>query len=164
MMSAKTAIHGAMEAKADLADAINIVNRSLCKNNEAEMFVTAFAGVLEYRTGKLTYVNAGHNKPLIMRDGEWEWLTERSGPYLGSFDWVEYEKFETQLHLSDELFAYTDGVPFNPLEREDPVAPGSIEEAKIGGLGLLMTKKLMDDIEYVREGIANVTIITKSWE
>ena len=57
-----------------------------------------------------------------------------------------------------------DGVPFNQLEREDPVAPGSIEEAKIGGLGLLMTKKLMDDIEYVREGIANVTIITKSWE
>lgn len=57
-----------------------------------------------------------------------------------------------------------DGVPFNPLEREDSVAPGSIEEAKIGGLGLLMTKKLMDDIEYVREGIANVTIITKHWE
>ena len=55
-------------------------------------------------------------------------------------------------------------MPFNQLEREDPVAHGSIEEAKIGGLGLLMIKKLMDDIEYVREGIANVTIIAKSWE
>ena len=315
MMSAKMAIHGAMEAKADLAKAINIANRSLCKGNDSEMFVTAFAGVLEYRTGKLTYVNAGHNKPLVMHDGKWSWLEERSGPYLGSFDWVEYKKFEMQLQPGDELFVYTDGVteafsadgklygnarleafltshaklhprrllralradligwsvdteqsdditmlglkfgippehgaslittadlgnfeqveafimqhleetgcppkscnhvliaveelvvnvcnyaypdagpddprplrvhytwqtdpnavvieigddgmPFNPLEHEDPEKPESIEEAKIGGLGLFMTKKLMDEIEYVREGIANVTIITKRWE
>ena len=57
-----------------------------------------------------------------------------------------------------------DGVPFNPLKHDDPERPESIETAKVGGLGLFMTKKLMDEIEYVREGIANVTIITKRWE
>ena len=110
MMAAKTAIRGAMEAKADLAQAMRIANRSLCEGNESEMFVTAFAGIFDYRTGKLTYVNAGHNKPLVMHDGTWSWLTERSGPYLGSFDWVDYKKFEILLQPEDELFAYTDGV------------------------------------------------------
>ncbi len=314
MMSAKTAIHGAMESHNDLAQAISVANRSLCIGNESEMFVTVFAGVLEYETGKLTYVNAGHNKPLIRRNGEWSWLKERSGPFLGSFEGVAYKEFETLLHPGDGLFAYTDGVseafsaeeelygnarleefltshsdlhpqrllrslraeligwaygtnqsdditmlalkygippehgfsltteasienfeeieaftkkhlndvgcpskpahqiliaveelvvnvcsyaypdatpdepgflrihftwqqpnviiieitddgiPFNPLEKPDPERPKSIEETKVGGLGVLMTKKLMDKVEYVREGITNVTIITKRWE
>ena len=56
-----------------------------------------------------------------------------------------------------------DGAPFNPLQHDDPDRPTSIADASIGGLGLMMTKKLMDEIEYVREGIANVTIITKHW-
>ena len=56
------------------------------------------------------------------------------------------------------------GVPFNPLDREDPERPESIDEAKIGGLGLFMTKKLMDKVEYVREGMTNTTTITKRWE
>jgi sigma-B regulation protein RsbU (phosphoserine phosphatase) len=314
-MAAKTAIHGAMEANEDLAEAIGIANRSLCEGNEAEMFVTVFAGVLDYRAGKLTYVNAGHNRPLLMRDGAWSWLTERSGPYMGSFDWVEYKQFETLLGPGDGLFAYTDGVneafntddkpygntrleafltshgelhprqllramraelagwsygaeqsdditmlalrygippeweasltttarlenfgeiedftrqhlketgcpskaanklliaveelvvnvcsyaypdatddepgalrihftsrsnpdavvievcddgvPFNPLEQGEPGHPGSLEEAKVGGLGLVMTRKLMDEVEYAREGMTNVTAITKRWE
>ena len=56
-----------------------------------------------------------------------------------------------------------DGAAFNPLQHDDPDLPTSIEDASVGGLGLLMTKKLMDEIEYVREGIANVTVITKRW-
>ena len=57
-----------------------------------------------------------------------------------------------------------DGEPFNPLERDDPERPASITEAEIGGLGLHMTRKLMDEMEYVREGKANVTVITKRWD
>ena len=56
-----------------------------------------------------------------------------------------------------------DGVPFNPLEHDDPARPASMTDAQIGGLGLVLAKKLMDEVAYVREGIANVTIITKSW-
>ena len=54
-----------------------------------------------------------------------------------------------------------DGVPFNPFAHEDPERPDSIENAKIGGLGLVMTKKFMDKVEYLREGITNTTTITK---
>ena len=64
----------------------------------------------------------------------------------------------TMVEISDN------GVPFNPLEHEDPKIPESIEDAKVGGLGLSMTKKLMDKVEYVREGLTNTTTITKYWE
>jgi anti-sigma regulatory factor (Ser/Thr protein kinase) len=37
-------------------------------------------------------------------------------------------------------------------------------EAEVGGLGLRMTRKLMDEMEYVREGKANVTVVTKRWD
>ena len=57
-----------------------------------------------------------------------------------------------------------DGVPFNPLEQDDPERPESLEEAKVGGLGLAITRKIMNEVEYAREGIANVTTITKCWE
>ena len=44
------------------------------------------------------------------------------------------------------------------------LAAHEVGESAICGLGLLMTKKLMDEVEYAREGIANVTIVTKCWE
>ena len=59
---------------------------------------------------------------------------------------------------------FTEGDLHLVLTYKKELRPESIEEAKIGGLGLFMTKKLMDEIEYVREGIVNVTIITKRWE
>ncbi|MCL2821393.1 MAG: SpoIIE family protein phosphatase, partial [Oscillospiraceae bacterium] len=51
------------------------VNNILCENNEADMFVTAFMGYLDIPTGTFTYVNAGHNPPLVKHSGgRYEWL------------------------------------------------------------------------------------------
>jgi anti-sigma regulatory factor (Ser/Thr protein kinase) len=55
------------------------------------------------------------------------------------------------------------GTAFDPLAREDPLAPASAEEAKIGGLGILMVKRLTDDVSYVRDGDANVVAFKKIW-
>ncbi|MDO5118613.1 MAG: ATP-binding protein [Coriobacteriales bacterium] len=55
------------------------------------------------------------------------------------------------------------GVPFDPLTRKDPTRPSSVQEAKIGGLGILMAKKCADAIEYVHEGDKNVLVFKKSW-
>ena len=43
-----------------------------------------------------------------------------------------------------------DGVPFNPLEKIDPDFPGNVESANIGGLGILIIRKLMDNVSYER--------------
>lgn len=53
------------------------------------------------------------------------------------------------------------GKPFNPLEREDPDLTLSAEERKIGGLGIFLTKKFMDSVEYEFADEMNVLKITK---
>lgn len=59
MMAAKTAIRGYMESGMELDEAFENANRKLCAGNDSAMFVTAFAGVLDYATGTIAYVNAG---------------------------------------------------------------------------------------------------------
>ena len=53
------------------------------------------------------------------------------------------------------------GIPFNPLEKEDPDVTLSAEKRKIGGLGIFMVKKNVDDIKYRRENGQNILTIMK---
>ena len=53
------------------------------------------------------------------------------------------------------------GVPFNPLEQEDPDLTLGVEEREIGGLGILMAKHIMDTLEYARDGDANLLVARK---
>ena len=54
------------------------------------------------------------------------------------------------------------GKPFNPLSKEDADTTLSAEEREIGGLGILMVKKSMDEVEYVYEDGKNILTIKKS--
>jgi anti-sigma regulatory factor (Ser/Thr protein kinase) len=53
------------------------------------------------------------------------------------------------------------GKPYNPLEKEDPDIKASAEEREVGGLGIFMVKKIMDKVEYRREGNKNILTISK---
>ena len=110
MMAAKTAIRGYMESGMDPGEAFENANRKLCAGNDSAMFVTAFAGVLDYASGRIVYVNAGHNAPLIWQQGEWSQLEGKSGLPLGVFDGMPYRAFECTCAIGDELLLYTDGV------------------------------------------------------
>ena len=72
-------------------------NDGLCEDNEAGMFVTVWLGVLDLRSGKLVY-------------GSVEWMRDRSGLLLGSFEGVPYRVFERTMIRGDSLILYTDGV------------------------------------------------------
>ena len=315
MMTAKTQIENFMQSGMSLSEAVTNANHHLCIGNDAQMFVTAWMATLDYKTGHLTYVNAGHNPPLLRHDGTWKWLREKSGLFLASFDGLDYRSFELDLAPGDEIFLYTDGVteamdsseqmfgedrllellqerslernpkstvrsvqfhlgdyvgdaeqhdditmlalaygvapeaseeivlpaqveqldtvmyviheelsrrfcpitaqrqldiaieelfvnvcrhaypdatednpghvvvsyvyradpasitiqiadtgiPFDPIEAADPSKPSSTQEAKIGGLGIFMAKKNVDDISYLRDGDWNIIAFTKSW-
>ena len=94
-----------------LAETFTMVNNNLCEGNEADMFVTAFAGILDLSNGKLKYVNAGHNPPLIKRQNEkCEFLKLKPGFVLASIEDFKYKEFEIQLEKGEILFLYTDGV------------------------------------------------------
>ena len=54
------------------------------------------------------------------------------------------------------------GIPFDPLTREDPTKPASIQETKVGGLGIFMTKKIMDDVTYAYRDGQNILMLKKN--
>ena len=110
MMKAKTQIRDYLESGMELGEAIENANRQLCDGNDAGMFVTLFACVLDYETGELSYVNAGHNPPLIHHGDTWEWMRDVSGMPLGLFDGIPYDAYTRQLELGDMIYTYTDGV------------------------------------------------------
>ncbi len=88
------------------------VNDQLCENNEADMFVTLWLGILEISTGRMRAVSAGHEYPAIRRaGGGYEYLYDEHGLVLGVMTGVEHEEYEVQLQKGDSFFVYTDGAP-----------------------------------------------------
>ncbi len=112
MMTAKTELQNALSTGMDPATAIGAVNKALCANNDAGMFVTVWAATLNWETGLLTYVNAGHNYPLLRRGmaGRWKWLKKKCGPFLGAFDAARHRQETLTLEPGDTILLYTDGV------------------------------------------------------
>ena len=110
MMKAKALIRDRLQSSMEPGTAVTITNTQLCDGNDADMFVTAWIGMLDYTSGHIEYVNAGHNPPLLMQDGAWRWLRERSGPPLGIFDGVAYRTLTLDCQGDDKFLLYTDGV------------------------------------------------------
>lgn len=111
MMRAKATIQSYLKSGLGIVEAVEKVNHRLTVNNDANMFVTAWIGVIDLATGEVEYVNAGHNPPLVKRaDGSIEYLTAKSGPPLAVMDGVEFRRQSLLLEPGDGLLLYTDGV------------------------------------------------------
>lgn len=112
MVIAKTLIKNHAQNGESPAQVLTAVNSQLCENNDAAMFVTAWVGILDIRDGTLTYSNAGHNPPLLKRNGESSFTYLKSDPgfVLAGLESMKYKQFETTLKKGDILFLYTDGV------------------------------------------------------
>jgi sigma-B regulation protein RsbU (phosphoserine phosphatase) len=88
------------------------VNAFLCRENHADLFVTVFYGILNFRTGEFLHSNGGHNPPCLHTlSGEQATLgTEMSGTVLGISEGECYATCRRLLRAGDTLFLYTDGV------------------------------------------------------
>jgi serine phosphatase RsbU (regulator of sigma subunit) len=110
MSSLHAAVHAQTAAKTPLLETVTSVNEYLSENTPANRFVTLFIAELDPTTGNLTYINAGHNPPLIGRaNGAVEQL-ESGGLPLGLMSFAEYETGNASLQPGDVLFIYSDGV------------------------------------------------------
>ncbi|MEH0020447.1 MAG: fused response regulator/phosphatase [Desulfobacter sp.] len=88
------------------------VNNLLCVDNEICMFVTVLYGVLNIKTGELSYANGGHNPPVRLRAGSpIEILPRTRGIALGIMDGVAFEPGQAVLEPGDLLYLCTDGMP-----------------------------------------------------
>lgn len=92
-------------------DVLANVNDRICQNKE-EMFVTAWMGILDIRSGVITATNAGHEYPMLKKpDGSFEMVKDPHGLVLGGMEGMQYEEYEMKLEPGSMLFVYTDGVP-----------------------------------------------------
>jgi sigma-B regulation protein RsbU (phosphoserine phosphatase) len=111
MVIAKTLIKNHAQQGEEPRDVFTNANNQLCEGNETGLFVTAWMGILEISTGRFSYVNAGHNPPLLKRaGGTFEYLRSKAGFVLAGLDSYRYRQQETQLSEGDMLYLYTDGV------------------------------------------------------
>ena len=96
-------------------------NRLLAAYSVDCMFVTVFCAIYNTKTGLVTYCNAGHNPPHLLRsDGSVEVLPKSNNVLVGIFDDMEYEENTLQLASGDTLVMFTDGVTeaWNPQKME----------------------------------------------
>jgi sigma-B regulation protein RsbU (phosphoserine phosphatase) len=91
--------------------AMEKVNRTLCKDNDACMFVTVFLGYYNVRTGELRYANGGHPDGMIVSPAGGCRSTQNPGSIvLGIEPEASYMTMETEIDSSEMLFLYTDGI------------------------------------------------------
>ncbi len=112
MMISKTLLKSAVQSGLSPGAVLEKVNNQLCENNDAEMFVTVWLGILEISTGKMKCANAGHEYPAIMRrDGAFQLFKDKHGLVLAGMEGARYREYALELNEGDRLFVYTDGVP-----------------------------------------------------
>lgn len=87
------------------------INSTLSSNNSQMMFVTAFVGRLHLPTGQLTYCNAGHLPPLIVRDGQCRWFEMKEvNVILGLDETYPFTEQSMTLEHGEQMIVFTDGV------------------------------------------------------
>ena len=116
-------VHATLHALADQCstdELLTRINKSIFKDTSPQLFVTFFYGVLDNSTGEFTYVNAGHNPPLFVRqDGTVEKLTQ-GGTILGITPDYEFQTGSIIFNSKDLLLLYTDGLTEAGLPEIEP--------------------------------------------
>lgn len=111
MMKSKALLKSYAETGMSVEEVFIHANEELCEGNDAGMFVTAWMGMLNIKTGRIGFANAGHNPPLVKHaDGSFEYLRSRPNLVLAMMEEIPYRKNEVQLQSGDVIYLYTDGV------------------------------------------------------
>lgn len=110
MSSLHAAMHAQIPAHKTLGDTISAVNRYLAETIPMNRFITLFCAELDPATGSLSFLNAGHNPPLIAHAGGSMEQLAAGGIPLGIVAEAAYREGRTQLHPGDALVIYSDGV------------------------------------------------------
>jgi serine phosphatase RsbU (regulator of sigma subunit) len=142
-------------AEAGMAEAVARINRTVCQNVPENKYVTFCMAQLDPQSGRLTYVNAGHNPPLLVRaDGPTETLTE-GGMVLGMFESVPFAQATVDLRPGDTLVIYSDGVTETFDAEGNEFAEDRLADVARRGRGLsaeALEGEILRDLELFSRG------------
>ncbi len=111
MANLQATIRALVPLRLGLSELTSRVNDLMCQNTGGTKFVTFFWGILDVKSMTLTYVNAGHNHPYLLRQGGEVERLDKGGMILGVLpSMIPYEEGVTHLQASDVIVLFTDGV------------------------------------------------------
>jgi sigma-B regulation protein RsbU (phosphoserine phosphatase) len=166
MVITKTLIKNNAQSGMKPADLFEKVNNLLCENNEADMFVTAFMGYLDIPTGRFTFVNAGHNPPLIKQGDNFRLLKVKPGFILAGMENTVFTEDEITLSPGAALFLYTDGAVeaantnlelFSTERLLDVANSENLDSLAAFTTGI---KTAIDDFSYGEEQFDDITLLS----
>ena len=130
------------------------VNSVVCENIVPNRFISCFYALLDMQTRKLSYANAGHYAPMLVRDGRCVRLTE-GGPVLGVFPEQSYQQHEIQLRSGDFMVLFTDGVTEAFNQNGEEFGEDRLQELLVSGQKLHaaeMREKIMTAVTEFSNG------------
>ena len=110
MMRAKSVIKSYAQRGLPVDEVCTCANRELCRGNDGGMFVTVWIGFVDLRIGRLTYVHAGHTRPVLLRNQKADFIHQKREFLMGGRENTVYTAQEWRLKRGDTIFLYTDGV------------------------------------------------------
>jgi phosphoserine phosphatase RsbU/P len=134
-------------------DCINSVNKLLCLESVSSMFVTVFYGILDITTGKVDYVNAGHNPPYMLTQTGINKVDMTGGIVLGVFDDFEYQSKSFLLNPGDYFFLFTDGVTEAFNDKDELFSDNRLED-------LLKSRTTTSIVDVVKDTFEAVNVFS----
>ncbi len=111
MAVTRTLLRSVADKSKNTAEIVQSINKTLSFNNESNMFVTFFLGILDVGTGQLNYCNAGHNPPVLIKNNkEVNYFEITKAIPVGLFEDFSYIEETIQIQTGDQVFLYTDGL------------------------------------------------------
>ncbi|MCU0612881.1 MAG: PP2C family protein-serine/threonine phosphatase [Candidatus Eisenbacteria bacterium] len=149
MSNLQSALHVLLSQNLRLDTIVTRLNTLVCRNSPAEMFITLFIGMIDTRTFRLDYVNAGHDEPLIIR-GDGTLRLGACGLLLGMFPEAAYTVGSVELRGGDLLALYSDGLTESMSSTEEEFGVERLEHALRAAAGRTARDVLSTVLEEVR--------------
>ena len=102
-------LHGFSPGPLSTASLVGNLNKQLYATTSPEKYATFFFAMYEENNHSLTYTNAGHLSPMLLRDGKFE-MMDSTGTVVGAFPFANYKEKTVVMEHGDMLVAYTDGI------------------------------------------------------
>ncbi len=152
MATARSLFRSVTSREEDAAIIISNINKALYDQNEQNMFLTMFLGVLDLQTGELDYCNAGHNAPILVKsiNNEVTSLSVLPNLPLGVVGDYDYTAQQAQLHYNDMIFLYTDGLTEAENSRHELFGEERMMQALTGMAG----NRPREVIEAMQQSVA----------
>ena len=145
MVIAKTLIKDHAQLGLDADEVFMQVNDKLCEGNKIGLFVTCFMAIVDLDSGVMTYVNAGHNPPVLKHNGKIKFLKCRPGFVLAGMEGMHYKQESIQINRGDKLFLYTDGISEATNSKNELYNDNRLIEC-IRSLGNISVKKVIEAV------------------